>query len=194
MANELEFELSAEQYKLMGYPGLRQGESLTVTLDAGVLLPDPAADGWFSVRKEPFAPLLKRVAPAQYIFAGQIKAAEIGRESAGETAVMLVDCGLPVRVMCIGAEDGRLPYGAWETRYLTGYGRLQGIVDDDFATGIGQTIDVILWGFQRLVLTPGDPVIGEWHTSDWLPPTPYRYDRVLTQARPHREIMHRLSR
>jgi hypothetical protein len=192
MPNEIEFELSAEQYELMGYPGLKQGESLTVTLDAGILLPAPTADSWFTVRKEPWPPLLKRVAPAQYVFSGQIKAAEINRESGGEAAVMLVDCGLPLRLMGIGADDGRLPYGTWETRYLTGYGRLQGIVEDDYATGIGQTIDVIIWGFKRLVLTPGDPIIGEWHETDRLPPTPYEYDRLIIAARPHREIMHRL--
>ncbi|RIK39105.1 MAG: hypothetical protein DCC55_19105 [Chloroflexi bacterium] len=192
MTTEIEFELPAIQYELMGYPGLKQGESLTVTLDAGVLLPDPAADGWFAVRKEPFPPLFKRVGPALYVFAGQIEQAELNNEAGEESAVLLVDCGLPLRVTCAPGEDGRLPYGTWETRSFTGFGRLHGLIEDDFATGIGKTIDVTIWGFQRLVLTPGDPVIGEWHTMDVLPPAPYRYDRVLIQARRHRDILHRL--
>jgi hypothetical protein len=185
---EIEFELSAEQYERMGYPGLQQGESLTVTLDAGVLLPDPAVEGWFTVRKEPWSPLLKRVAPATYVFAGEIKAAEISDDEGEQSAVLLVDCGLPLRVTCGPQPNGRLPEGTWETRSLTGYGRLYGIVEDDFATDIGKTVDVIVWGVQRLILTPGDPVIGEWHASESLPPTPYRYDRVLITARLHRSI------
>ncbi|MCL4859912.1 MAG: hypothetical protein KJZ93_10925 [Caldilineaceae bacterium] len=189
--DEIEFELSSEQYEQMGFPGLKQGESLTVTLDMGVLLPDPAADGWFAVRKEPWAPLLRRVGPAMYVFAGQIQQADITKEDGEESAVLLVDCGLPLRMTCAPLADGRLPYGAWESRYLTGYGRLQGIVEDDFATAVGKTVDVLLWSFRRLVLTPGDPVIGEWRESDALLPSPYRYDRVLLVARPHRNVLHR---
>ena len=37
---EIEFELPANQYELMGYPPLHQGESLAVLFDAGV---QPAA-------------------------------------------------------------------------------------------------------------------------------------------------------
>ncbi|MEZ4677571.1 MAG: hypothetical protein R2932_25480 [Caldilineaceae bacterium] len=33
---EIEFELSAAQYQLMGYPGLSQGETLTIELESGV--------------------------------------------------------------------------------------------------------------------------------------------------------------
>lgn len=183
---EIEFELSAEQYQRLGYPGLKQGESLTVTLDAGVLLPDPAADGWYAVQKERLPNVFKRVAPATYVFAGQIEQAELFKEAGEETAVLLINCGaLALRVTCAPQEDGRLPYGTWETRYLTGYGRIQGIADEDFATAIGKTVDVIIWNFQRLVLTPGDVVIGEWRESDTLPPTPYLHDRVLITARLH---------
>jgi hypothetical protein len=189
MINEIEFELSAEQYERMGYPGLQQGESLTVTLDADYLLPDPAADAWFAVRKEPWPALFKPVAPATYIFAGQIKQAEIGYEGGEQSAVLLVDCGLPLRVTCGSQADGRLPEGVWETRYLTGYGRVLGIVEDDFASAVGQTIDVTVWSIRRLVLTPGDPVIGEWRISESLPPVPYRYDRVLITARRHRSVL-----
>jgi hypothetical protein len=186
MPTDIEFELSAQQYELMGYPSLQQGESLTLTLDAGVLLPDPAADNWFAVQPDRLPALFKPVGPATYVFAGQIKQADIINEEGEETAVVLVDCGgLPVRVTCAAQADGRLPYGTWETRYLTGYARLQGLVEDDFATPVGQTVDVILWGFKRLVLTPGDPVIGEWHTMDVLPSAPYLYDRVLVMARLH---------
>jgi hypothetical protein len=103
--------------------------------------------------------------------------------------VLLVTCGaIPIRLTCAPQADGRLPYGAWETRYLTGYGRLQGIVEDDFATAVGTTVDVIIWGFQRLILTPGDPVIGEWRATDLLTPTPYLYDRLFITARLHRGL------
>ena len=98
MAFEIEFELPAEQYALLGYPGLKQGESLTVTLDAGVLLPDPAAESWFTVRKEPFAAFLQRVGPAQYVFSGPIKQAEIQKDADVETATLLLDCGVPLRI------------------------------------------------------------------------------------------------
>lgn len=191
MLLEIEFELPAEQYALMGYPGLKQGETLTVTLDGGVLLPDSAADNWFTVRKEPVATVLQRVGPAQYVFAGPIKQADIQQDAGVETATLLVDCGLPLRVACAPLADGHLPFGTWETRHLTGYGRLQAIVEDDFVTTVGQTVDVTLWGFKRLVLTPGDPVLGQWHETDMLPPTPYFHDRVLLTARLQRTILHR---
>ncbi len=51
--DEIEFELSAEQYAAMGYPGLRQGQPLTVLLDGGLLLPEAGALTWYSVQKEP---------------------------------------------------------------------------------------------------------------------------------------------
>jgi hypothetical protein len=188
--SEIEFELSAQQFERMGYPGLKQGESLTLMLDAGVLLPDPGADSWFAVQKDRLPPLFKQVGAATYVFSGQIKAADISKENGEESAVVLVDCGgIPLLVTCAPQEDGTLPYGTWETRYLTGYSRIQGVVEDDFATPIGQTIGVIVWGFRRLILTPGDPVIGEWYEMDVLPSTPYLYDRVLVTAHLHRGIV-----
>jgi hypothetical protein len=187
--SEIEFELPAEQYERMGFPGLKQGESLTITLDAGVLFPEPAADSWFVVQKEPWPALLKLVTPATYLFCGQIQQAEHSRVGDEETAALSVDCaGVPVRVTCAPGEDGRLPFGVWETRYLTGFGRLLGIVEDDFAISVGQTVDVIIWGFKRLVLTPGDPVAGEWYATETLEPTPYLYDRVFITARLHRKL------
>jgi hypothetical protein len=184
---EIEFELPAGQYERMGFPGLKVGESLAVTLDAGVLLPEPAADNWFVVQKEPWPALFRLVAPATYLFCGQIRQADLARMDGEETAAVSVDCaGVPVRATCAPGEDGRLPFGVWETRYLTGFGRLQGIVEDDFATPVGQTVDVIIWGFKRLVLTPGDPVAGEWYATETLEPTSYLYDRVFITARLHR--------
>lgn len=184
---EFQFELPALQYQLMGYPGLRQGEPLTVTLESDVLLPDPAATSWFAVQKEPWPVRFEQVAPATYAFAGQIQDAEIEHEDGAETAVLLVKCGeIPLRVICAPTESGRLPFGTWETRFLTGVSRLYGLVEDDFQTAIGQSVDVTIWQFRRLVLTPGDAVFGQWHETDRLTPTPYLYDRVLIQGRLHR--------
>lgn len=184
---ELEFELPAFQYELMGYLGLKQGEPLTVTLESDVLLPDPAASSWFTVQKEPWPARFTRIAPAIYAFCGQISAAEIEKEGDEESAVLLVQCGeIPLRVTCAPDESGRLPFGTWETRYLTGVSRVHGLVEDDFHTAIGQSLDVTIWYFQRLVLTPGDAVFGQWHETDFLPPTPYHYDRIVIGCRLHR--------
>jgi hypothetical protein len=184
---EIEFELPALQYQRMNYPGLKPGELLTVILDAGVLLPDPAAPSWFTVQKEPLPSRFQQVGPALYAFTGQIKAADIMKEGGEESATLLVACGdVPLRVTCAPQEDGRLPYGTWETRYLTGYGLIQGIVEEEFTTSIGQPVDVTIWNFRRLVLTPGDAVFGEWYKTDQLTPTFYPYDRVLVTARLHR--------
>lgn len=184
---ELEFELPAFQYQLMGYPGLKQGEPLTVTLESDVLLPDPAATGWFAVQKDPWPDRFVLIGPATYAFAGQILAAEIENEEGAETAVLLVKCGeIPLRVICAPGENGRLPFGTWETRFLTGVSRIHGLVEDDFHTAIGQSIDLTIWQFRRLVLTPGDAVFGQWHETDLLTPTPYQYDRLLLQGRLHR--------
>ena len=90
---EIEFELPATQYELMGYPGLRQGESLAVVLDAGVLLPDPLADSWFAVRQEPLPAKLALIGPATYAFAGQIVEADLFKSDGAETGVVLVQCG-----------------------------------------------------------------------------------------------------
>lgn len=189
---EIEFELPAEQYQLMGYPGLTQGESFTVEFESDILFPEPGLDGWFAVQKAALAPQFLQVAPATYAFAGRIEAAEIEKavmetNEGQEQAVLLVQCGaIPLRVYCGPSEDGRLPYGTWETRYLTGLSRLRGIVESDFATAIGQPIGVTIWGVRRLVLTPGDPVFGQWHESDTLLATPFTYDRVFITARLHR--------
>ncbi len=197
---EIEFELPAQQYELMGYPGLRQGQSLSVTFDAGVLLPDPAAESWFGVQQAPLPACLTLVGPATYAFAGQIEEADLFRVESGaageaetsletgtETGVVLVQCGdVAIRVTCAAQEDGMLPWGTWETRYLTGLGRLQGIVEDDYHSAIGRPQGVTIWRFRRLVLRPGDPLFGQWHETLDLPPSPYRYDRIIVTARVHR--------
>ncbi|MBW7884280.1 MAG: hypothetical protein H3C34_16885 [Caldilineaceae bacterium] len=184
---EIEFELPAHQYELMGYPGLRQGEALSVTLDGGVLLPDPAAEGWFTVQKEALEPRFVHVGPALYGFAGQIVEAELSKEYHEESGMLLVNCGdVLVRVTCAPGEDGRLPYGTWETRYLTGMARFQGIVEEEFTTSIGRPLGVTIWRFRRLVLTPGDTLFGQWHETVELPMQPYRYDRIYITAHVHR--------
>ncbi len=184
---EIEFELAARQYELMGYRGLKQGEPLDVVLDAGVLLPDPAASAWFVVQPEPLPAQFVRVDRGTYAFTGQIRAAEFANDEGMETATLLVECGeTPLRVTCAPREDGRLPYGTWETRTLTGVARIQGIVEDDFATAIGRSVGVTLWGFDRLVLRPGDALFGQWHESDAVLPLPYVYDRLVVRARLHR--------
>lgn len=185
----IEFELSPHQYELMGYPALRQGEALTVELETGVLLPDQTADGWFVVQKAAVAPQLVRVAPATYAFAGQIVAAEIDKAGGDESAVLLVDCGVTkLRVICGPADDGRLPYGTWETRFLIGLSRLQGVIESDFVTGIGASIGMTVWAIRRLVLAPGDPVFGQWHETDTLVATPFIYDRLLIAGQLHRNV------
>ncbi len=188
----IEFDLSAEQFERMGYPQLTQGQPLSVILDAGVLLPDVRAEAWFAVQPEPLPPRFTQVWRAAYAFSGQIQAADIvkeaGENGAGEqTATLVVECdGVPLRVTCAPQADGRLPYGTWETRWLTGLGRLSGIVEDDFSSPIGESVGVTAWNFRRLVLTPGDPKFGEWHESSELLSTPFRYDRVVVEARLHR--------
>lgn len=208
----IEFELSAEQFARMGYPRLRQGEPLSVVLDAGVLLPnDPSADAWFTVQQEPLPTRFEQVWRAAYAFTGQIEEADIlgglfewneasasddaEREAAlseavdsEQTATLLVNCsGVPLRVTCAPNEDGRLPFGTWESRHLTGVGRLHGIVDDAFESSISQPVGVTLWSFRRLMLTPGDPFFGQWHESSELLDTPFHYDRVVIEARLHRK-------
>jgi len=187
---EIEFVLTANQFALMDYPGLTQGRSLTLTLDGGVLLSDPAADAWFVVQKEPLMSQFVRVGPATYAFMGQITEANLFKEEGEETAVLLVRCGdIPLRVICAPNEDGRLPFGTWETRFISGLCRVQGIVDDDFATGIGQTVDATVWGINRLVLAPGDPKFGQWYETTELSTSPYIYDLVLITARVHPKSM-----
>ncbi|MGL4651523.1 MAG: hypothetical protein ACRC1H_19105 [Caldilineaceae bacterium] len=191
---EIEFELTAHQFELMGYPELREGQPFEVLLDGGVLLPDAAAFAWFHVQPEPLTPALLRAAPAQYAIAGQIRAAELSKEGEGleaqESAVLLVECdGLPIRVTCAPTADGMLPWGTWETRWLSGYTLLMGLAEDDLSSSIGETIGVTLWRFHRLVLTPGDPHFGRWIESHTLPAAPLRQDRIVVAARVHRRIV-----
>lgn len=187
---DIEFELSSHQYQLMGYPALRQGEALTLELETGVLLPDMNADGWFTVQKAAVMPQLVRVAPATYAFAGQIVAAELDKTDGNESAVLLVDCGaVKVRVTCGPGEDGRLPYGTWETRFLIGLSRLHGVIESDFMTAIGDSVGMTIWAIRRLVLTPGDPVFGQWHETAAMVATPFAYDRLLIAGQLHRNVL-----
>lgn len=189
---EIEFELSAQQYELMGYPPLRQGETLAVVLDAGVLLPEWSADSWYAVQPEPLPMRLAPIGPALYAFAGQIVEADLFHtdhpETGPQTAIVTVNCGAVfVRVTCAPQDDGLLPWGTWETRYLTGVGRLQGVVVEDYHASVGRSLGVTIWGFRRLVLRPGDPLFGQWNETIDLPPSPIRYDRVIVTARVHRD-------
>jgi hypothetical protein len=187
---EIEFELSPKQFEMMGYPQLRQGQPLDLQLETSELLPEPGADAWFMVRQEPLSPQLIQVGRGLYAFAGQIGQADIVKDEGVETAALIVQCGeAPVRLMCAPRADGTLPYGTWETRYAAGTGRLYGLVEEDFAVGVGERIGVTIWSFQRLILTPGDVAFGHWHESTELAPTPYQYDRVLVTARIHRGRM-----
>lgn len=186
--SEIVFELSALQHELMGYPALRQGQSLDVVLDAGILFPEASASNWYHVQPEPLPSALQRVERVKYALAGQIKAAEIAKVDGEEEATLLVDCGIaPVRVLCSAQDDGRLPWGTWETRYLAGFAPLQGIVEEDFSTAIGQSVGLTIWAFHRLVLKPGDPLFGQWFESDELSTSPLGFDRVLVTARLHRQ-------
>ena len=185
---EVEFELSAAQFELMGYPNLSQGQPLSLVLDAGVLLPDPAADSWFMVQPESLPTQLVHVGPALYAFSGQIRDAELLQDEDNEMAILLVNCGgVLVRMTCAPGEDGHLPFGTWETRYLAGVGRLQGVVEEDYSSILGENIGATLWSFRRLILTPGDPLFGQWRETSNLPATPFRFDRILIQARLHRQ-------
>lgn len=183
---EIEFELSPQQFEMMGYPRLQQGQPLDVQLQSSELLPEPGTEAWYMARKEALVPQLIRVGRGHYAFAGQIEQADIVKEEGLETAALVVQCGVaPVRVMCAPQADGTLPYGTWETRFVTGISRLYGLVEEDFLIGVGERIGVTIWGFQRLVLTPGDAAFGQWYESTELLPTPYRYDRVVVTARVH---------
>ncbi|MCB0132772.1 MAG: hypothetical protein KDD78_18040 [Caldilineaceae bacterium] len=187
---EVEFELSAQQYALMDYPALRQGHALSLQLDGGVLLPEPGAQFWYAAQAEPLPPQFVHVGRATYAFTGQIVAADIAKGDGLESATLLVECGtVRMRVTCAPQEDGRLPYGVWETRTLTGLCHLQGVVDEDFASPIGESVGVTVWHFRRLLLTPGDPKFGEWHQFEELHPLPFTYDRLLITARAHRSIL-----
>jgi hypothetical protein len=187
---EIEFELSPQQFGLMGYPHMLQGQPLDVQLQTNELLPVPGTDAWYFVRPEPLSPQLIALGDGLYAFAGKIEQADIVQEEGLETAALVVQCGAaPLRVMCAPQADGTLPYGTWETRYVAGIGRLYGVVEEDFALGVGERIGVTIWSFRRLILIPGDSAFGQWHESSDLPPSPYRYDRVLVKARIHRGRM-----
>jgi hypothetical protein len=188
---EIEFDLTAEQFELMGYPLLRQGQSLDVQLESTVLLPEPGGEAWYAVQKEPLSSQLQHVARGTYAFAGQISQAELAKDAEGmASATLLVACGAaPLRVLCAPQDDGSLPEGTWETRYLAGVSRLHGLVEEDFATAVGERIGVVIWGFRRLVLTPGDAAFGRWVETVELLPAPYIYDRVVITARVHRSIV-----
>jgi hypothetical protein len=186
--HEIEFELPAEQFEAMNFPHLQIGQPLSLQLETAMLLPERDGDGWFAVQKEPLAPQLIRAGHALYAFAGQITQAEIDKEEGIESATLLVQCGVaPLRVVCGPGEDGALPYGAWETRYLAGYGRLLGIVEETFVTGVGEQVGVTLWHFRRLSLSPGDPNFGQWYETEELLPAPYAVDRVYVTAHLHRQ-------
>ena len=186
MLTEIEFALAPLQFELMGYPPIRQGHSLTVILDAGILSPGPVGTSWFVVQKEPLPPRFEHVGRAAYAFSGQIMEADMVNDDGVETATVLIKAGdVTFRAICAPDMDGRLPYGTWETRTITGLAHFQGIVEDDFASPIGAPVGVTAWRFRRLVLTPGDPLFGAWHESGELLPVPYQYDRVLVVGKLH---------
>lgn len=188
MLNEIEFELTTEQFALMGYPRLTQGQPLSVILDAGVLSPDTAAAYWFTVQQGALPARFVRVGRGVYAFTGQIVEAELIKADDMETATLLINAdGVIFRATCAPGDDGCLPFGVWETRTITGAARLYGVWEDDYVTSVGRSVGMTIWRFRRLVLSPGDARFGEWYESVELPDSPYRYDRVLIEARLHRE-------
>lgn len=186
---EIEFDLSAQQFKWMGYPPLQQGQVITAVLETEVVLPDPTSENWFAVHPERLPTQFQLVNSGRYAFSGTIEQAEIGNDDGVESAALLVPCDdVPLRVMCGPGPDGRLPYGTWETRTLSGCSRILAIVEEDFSVGVGQPVDMTIWQFRRLVLKPGDPAFGQWHVTDALLPTPFEYDRIVVTARIHRNL------
>lgn len=191
---EIQFELPSHQHELAGYPGIHQGQPLSVILDAGVLLPDEGTSAWYSVTSNALPERFVRTGPGMYAFCGKIIEADLSREGEGmesiESAVLLVECaGVPIRVTCAAHIDGTLPFGTWETRTLSGHAALTGILEDDFASGIGETLGMTAWHFERLVLTPGDPHFGAWVETDTLLPQPWKHDRILMTAKMHRRVI-----
>ena len=183
----IEFELSAEQFALMGFPRLQQGLPLSAVLDGGALLPEPGPEPWYAVQKEGLPPRFARIGPALYAFAGQIVEADIEYGRA-QMAVVVVDCGVvTLRVACAPHRDGILPEGTWETRFAAGFAPIQAIVEESFSSPVGRTVDVSMWEFRRLLLSPGDGAFGTWRTSSEIPPTPFTCDRLLIQAGVHRQ-------
>lgn len=188
--HEIEFELSAQQVEAAGFPALQQGQPLNVLLDGGVLLPDSSAFASYAVRQEPVEARFVRVGPGVYAFAGQITDADIVKVDGEQSATLVVECGaVPLRVTCAAGPDGLLPFGTWETRYITGICLLQGILEDDFAVPLGETVGVTIWHFRRLILRPGDTAFGAWHETDALLPQPLVHDRMYVTARVHRRTV-----
>lgn len=189
-STEIEFDLAAAQFGMMGYPALRQGQAVALQLETGLLLPDPVEENWYAVTPDALPSRIVKVGPAHYAFCGQIEAAELVKIEGAETATLLVRCaGVPLRVTCGPQADGMLPFGTWETRYLSGYGRIYGLFEEEFTTAIGERVGATIWGFQRLVLGPGDSRFGEWYETADLLPVPYEYDRVLMTVRLHRRLI-----
>ncbi|MEX1019573.1 MAG: hypothetical protein WDZ49_07940 [Litorilinea sp.] len=187
---EIEFDLPAQQFELLGYPALQQGQVLTVVLESSVLLPDPASENWFTVQPERLSPRLVHVGHSQYAFSGPIISADLMNDDGVDSAALQVRCDdVPVRILCAPQADGRLPYGTWETRTISGVARLYGVAEEDYSVGVGESIDVTLWHFRRLVLQPGDALFGQWHATDALPPTPFGFDRIVVTAHIHRNII-----
>lgn len=187
---EIEFELPADQFELMGFPHLQQGQSLDVQLETALLMPEPGGDGWYAVQKEPLAAQLVQVGRAFYAFAGQITEAELSDDDGVQSAALIVACGaVALRVICGPQDDGTLPYGTWETRYVAGYARICGVVEEDFLHSVGKRQGITIWQVRRLVLAPGDPNFGQWHEAVELLPSPFTYDRVVITARVHRSAI-----
>jgi hypothetical protein len=191
---ELEFELTAYQQELAEFPSIVQGQPLTVILDGGILLPDAGALAWYSVTADALPARFVRTGPATYAFCGKIVEADLAKEGQGveaiESAVLLVECaGVPLRVTCAAQADGMLPFGTWETRTISGHAHITGVLEDDFASGIGETIGVSAWTFKRLILKPGDLHFGQWRESDSLLPTPLGPDRMFVTAKMHRRTV-----
>jgi hypothetical protein len=187
---EIEFELPAEQFEMMGYPQLQQGQALDVQLETALLMPEPGGDGWYAVQKESLAPKLVQVGRGLVAFAGQITEAELSDDDGVQSAALIVDCGgVALRVICGPQDDGTLPYGTWETRYIAGYARIFGVVEEDFLHSVGKRQGVTIWQVRRLALTPGDPNFGEWYEAAELLPSPFTYDRVVITARVHRSTI-----
>ena len=171
----------------MGFPRLQQGLPLSAVLDGGVLLPEPGPEPWYAVQKEPLPSRLRQIGPALYAFSGQIVEADIEYGPA-QMAVVVVDCGIvALRAACAPNSEGVLPEGTWETRYMAGFAPLQAIVEESFTSPVGRTVNVSMWEFRRLLLSPADSAFGTWHTSSEIPPTPFTCDRLLIQARVHRQ-------
>ena len=186
--SEVEFELSAEQYALLGAVQLQQGHPLEITLETSVLLPDISGESWFSVQPEALPPMFTKVSPATYAFSGQITEAELIKDDGQEIGFLLVNCAnIPLRVIVGPGDDGRLPWGTWETRYLTGLSRVYGVLEDSFVTSVGKSIGLTIWHLSRLILNPGDAFFGEWHESADLPLSIYSHDKVFVTTRLHRQ-------